>query len=202
MSTVKLTIIYYSATGTNYAMALEAQKAALAAGAEVRLRKVQELAPDVAIDSNPAWRAHVEATRDVPVASHDDLEWADAYLFSTPTRYGNVPAQIKQFIDTTGPLWAQGKLSNKVVSGFATAGNVHGGQETTLMALYNSFYHWGAIIVSPGYTNPLLSAAGGNPYGFSRQAGTEFSEAEKAAVRYQTERMIEISARLLRGKLA
>lgn len=200
MTTVKLSIIYYSATGTNYEMALEAKKAAEAAGAEVRLRKVAELAPDAAIDSNPAWRAHVDATRDVPVATLEDLEWGDAYLFSTPTRYGNVPAQLKQFIDMSGPLWAQGKLSNKVVSAFTSAGNLHGGQETTLMALHNSFYHWGAIIVPPGYTNPLLYASGGNPYGMSRTAGSEFSDAERASVRYQTERMVRIAAQLIRGR--
>ena len=101
------------------------------------------------------WRANVEATKDIPEASLDDLEWADAFIFGTPTRFGNVTSQMKQFIDITGPLWAQGKLSNKVVAGFTSAGNDHGGQESTLLALYNSFYHWGTFIVPPGYTDPI-----------------------------------------------
>lgn len=102
MDRVKLAIIYYSSTGTNYQLAEWAEEGAKEAGAEVRVLKVQELAPQAAIDSNPAWKAHVEATKDIPVATANDLEWADAYIFSTPTRYGNVASQMKQFIDTTG----------------------------------------------------------------------------------------------------
>src|SRR5262245_26900613 len=94
-------VIYYSATGNVHALAEAVADGAAKAGADVRLRRVAELAPDSAIDSNPAWREHVDATADVPLASHDDLCWSDAFAFGTPTRFGNVASQLKQFLDST-----------------------------------------------------------------------------------------------------
>ncbi len=135
MSKVNLAVIYYSSTGTNFQIASAVKESAEEIGTEVRLRKVAELAPDEAIDRNPQWRAHADATIDIPEASLNDLEWADAYIFGTPTRFGNVASQMKQFIDSTGALWSQGKLSNKVVAGFTSAHNTHGGEETTVLAL-------------------------------------------------------------------
>lgn len=132
MSNVKLAVIYYSSTGTNHKLAAWAEAGAKEAGAEVKVLKVPELAPQTAIDSNPAWKTHLEATKDVPEVTLNDLEWADAIIFSVPTRFGNVPAQMKQFLDTTGGLWFQGKLANKVVSAMASASNPHGGQEATI----------------------------------------------------------------------
>ncbi|MEE8389841.1 MAG: NAD(P)H:quinone oxidoreductase [Anaerolineae bacterium] len=201
--TVKLAVIYYSSTGTNYQMALAAKEAAEQAGAEVRLRKVRELAPDAAIDSNPAWRAHIEATKDVPEVTLDDLEWADAYIFGTPTRFGNVTSQLKQFLDTTGGLWSQGKLSNKVVAGFTSAMNPHGGQESTLLALYNTFYHWGSIIAPPGYTDQIVFAAGGNPYGVSTTAPPDKTTVDEPildAMRYMTRRVVTVAQWIANGK--
>jgi len=101
---VKLAIIYYSSTGTNYQLAQWAAEGAQRVGAEVKIVKVSELAPASAIASNPVWQAHVDATKEVPTVSLDDLEWADAIIFSMPTRFGNLPAQMKQFLDTTGGL--------------------------------------------------------------------------------------------------
>src|SRR5918998_981414 len=86
--------------------------------------------------------------------SHD-LCWADGLAFGSPTRFGNISAQLKQFLDLTGPLWFAGELANKVATGFTSAGNIHGGNESTLLALYNTLYHWGAIVVAPGYTDHL-----------------------------------------------
>src|SRR5699024_8751050 len=128
---VKLTIVYYSSQGTNYQLSRWAEEAAKETGAEVRFRKVDELAPDVAIDSNPAWRAHVDATKDVELASSDDLVWADAIIFSVPTRFGNLASQMKNFLDIQGGVWAQGKLADKAVSAMTSAQNPHGGQEAT-----------------------------------------------------------------------
>lgn len=122
-----------------------------------------ELAPDAAIDSNPAWRAHVDATGDVEVATLDDLEWADAYALGSPTRFGNVSAQLKQYIDTTGGLWQQGVMADKPATAFTSAHNLHGGNESTLLALYNTFHHWGSVIVSPGFTDPSVYAAAWQP---------------------------------------
>ncbi len=203
MDAVKLTIVYYSSTGTNYKMALAAKEAAEAAGAEVRLRKVHELAPDAAIDSNPAWRAHVEATQDLPEATPDDMEWADAYIFGSPTRFGNVAAQLKQFIDTLGGLWAKGKLSNKVAAAFTSAQNPHGGQESTLLALQNTFYHWGAIITPPGYTDASLYPAGGNPYGVSTSVPwgkTEVDPEILEAMKTMARRVVTVAGWIKRGR--
>ncbi len=202
MSKVKLAVIYYSATGTNFQIASAVKESAEEAGAEVRLRKVTELASDDAIDQNPEWRAHIEATKDIPEASLDDLEWADAYIFGTPTRFGNVTSQMKQFIDTTGGLWFQGKLANKVVSGFTSAQNPHGGQETTLLALYNTFYHWGCIIVPPGYTDEVIFASGGNPYGVSSNAasGKKIPETTLNSARYLSRRVVQVAQWILNGK--
>ena len=196
---LKVAIIYYSATGNVYKMAQAAEEAANEAGAEVRLRKVRELAPEEAVKSNQGWYDHALMTEDVPEAQLDDLEWADAILFGTPTRFGNVSAQLKQFIDTTGGLWFQGKLADKVVSGFTSASNQHGGHESTLLTLYNVMMHWGAIVIAPGYTDQTVFEAGGNPYGAS-SLGTEEgpSEQELAVMRYQTKRLIE-KAQLLAG---
>lgn len=164
---VNIAVIYYSATGNVHHLAEAVAQGASVAGAEVRLRTVAELAPDTAVAGNPRWAAHAEATRDVGKASLEDLTWADGLVFGTPTRFGNVAAQLRQFLDTTGGLWAQGKLANKAVSGFTSAGSLHGGQESTLLSMYQVFMHWGAIIVPTGYTDASIDAAGGNPYGVS-----------------------------------
>ena len=124
---VKVAIVYYSSTGTTAEIAQELRDAALKAGAEVRLLKTGELAPLEAIESNQAWADHHAATVDIPLATPEDIEWADAVLFGTPTRFGNVSAQLKQFMDKLGGLWAQGKLADKVYSGFVSSATAHGG---------------------------------------------------------------------------
>src|SRR5918999_5632397 len=191
-------VVYYSSTGNVHALAEAVALGATDAGAEVRLRRAAELAPDEAIDSNPAWRAHLEATSGIPEATHDDLRWADAYAFGTPARYGNVSSQLKQFIDTTAPLWAAGELADKPATAFTSAINRHGGNESTLLALYNSMHHWGAIVVAPGYTHEAFTTAGGNPYGVGHAAGAGApGEDTQAAARRQGERLARIP-RLLR----
>lgn len=192
----KIAIIYYSATGHSYEMAKAYAEGAKSVGADVRIRKVKELAPDQAIASNAGWKAHVEATQHVEEATLADLEWADGFVFGTPVRFGLPAAQLKQFIDTTGPLWAQGKLANKVVGAFAGAMNAHGGQESTILALSNTFYHWGSIMVPIGYTDPVNYAAGGNPYGVSYSApmdSTGPSPEVLAAARYHGKRIADFA---------
>ena len=201
MDKVKLAIIYYSSNGTNYQLAKWAEEAANEYGAEVKVLKVPELAPQAAIDSNPAWKAHAEATKDVPVATPDDLAWADAIIFSTPTRFGNVASQMKQFLDTTGGVWAEGKLVNKVVSAMSSAGNPHGGQEATIKSLYVSMMHWGAIIVPPGYTDKSIYVGGGNPYGTSVTVDGEGKMVEdvKEAVKHQAKRTLMVAEWIKKG---
>ncbi len=201
MTDVKVAIVYYSATGSVYAMAQAAAEAAQKAGAEVRLLKVHELAPQEAIDSNEGWAAHALATQDEPEASNDDLEWADVILLGSPTRYGLPTAQLKQFLDQTGPLWGTGKLVNKVASSFTSTGTAHGGQESTILAINNTFYHWGSIIVAPGYADPIQFQAG-NPYGsshISNNGANPPGETELAAIAFQTRRAIEVADALKRG---
>jgi NAD(P)H dehydrogenase (quinone) len=194
---IKLAVIYYSATGNVHALAEAVAEGAQEAGAEVRLRRVAELAPEDAVASNPAWRAHADATADIPVATHDDLTWADAYAFGTPTRYGNVSSQLKQFIDTTAGLWAAGELADKPVTAFTSAINAHGGNESTLLALYNTMHHWGSVIVPPGYTDPAVGAAGGNPYGTAHASGSGHpGEAVLEAARHQGRRLTRIAGAL------
>jgi NAD(P)H dehydrogenase (quinone) len=195
---MNLSIIYYSTYGSNYQLALWAQEAAQNLGANVRLRQVQELAPQSVIDGQPGWKAQQERSKDVPVATSDDIEWADAILFSVPSRFGNVPAQFKQFIDTQGGLWAKGKTINKAVSAMASAQNPHGGQEATILNLYTSMHHWGAIIVSPGYTDASIGKAGGNPYGTSVSIDTSGNMVEdvRDAVVHQVTRLLDIATRL------
>ncbi|WP_373894194.1 NAD(P)H:quinone oxidoreductase [Virgibacillus sp. CBA3643] len=201
MENVKLAIVYYSQTGTNYQLAKWAEESAKEAGAEVKLVKTTELAPEAAIASNPAWKAHIEATKDVPEASSEDVEWADAIIFSMSTRFGGIPAQMKQFLDMQGGLWGAGKTINKVVSAMSSAGNPHGGQEASLLSLYTSLMHWGAIIVPPGYSDASMFAAGGNPYGVSTAIdgeGNIVDNVEEAA-KHQAKRTVDIAARVKAG---
>ncbi len=202
MDKIKLAVIYYSATGINYQLAQWAAEAGEAAGAEVRLLKVHELAPEAAINSNPAWKAHLEATQHIKEASSDDLVWADAIVFSVPTRFGNLASQMKQFIDIQGGPWSKGLLANKVVTAMASASNPHGGQEATIKNLYTSMMHWGMIIVPPGYTDGTIFKAGGNPYGTSVTQGQDGKMVEdvKDAVVYQAKRAIEVAGWLKKGK--
>jgi NAD(P)H:quinone oxidoreductase type IV len=197
----KIAVIYYSATGTVYELARSISAGAEAAGAQVRLRKAAELAPESAIASNPAWAQHVAATGDIAVATADDAAWADAIIFGSPTRFGNIASQLKQYIDTLGGLWAQGALADKVYSGFTASSTAHGGQESTLLALYHSVHHFGGILVAPGYTDPV-KYADGNPYGTSHVSGQgniPVDETARNAAEYQGSRVATITATLTRG---
>jgi NAD(P)H dehydrogenase (quinone) len=196
---VRVAVIYYSATGNVHQLAKAVAEGAAARNAEVRLRRVHELAPDTAIDANPAWRAHIDSTKDeVEEATLEDLEWATAYAFGSPTRFGNVTSQLKQFIDLTGGLWQAGVFHNKPATSFTSAMNRHGGQESTILSMNNVLYHWGCVIVPPGYTDPLLYAAGGNPYGTSwASGGGETPDAATLeAARYQGRHLADIAERL------
>lgn len=197
MNGMRLAIVYYSTYGTNHQMAEVAAEAARETGAEVRLLKARETAPEGVVNGQDAWRAQAERTAHVPEATPDDLVWANAFLFSAPTRYGGAASQMRAFIDTLGPVWAEGKLANKAVSAMTSAQNPHGGQETTLQSLYVTFMHWGAILVPPGYTDPAIYASGGNPYGVSVAAnGQPLTDEIKASIRHQTRRLVEIAAKL------
>ncbi|PJJ03548.1 NAD(P)H dehydrogenase (quinone) [Streptomyces sp. 2333.5] len=197
---VKVAVIYYSSTGTVAELARRIADAAEHAGADVRLRRTAELAPQTAIDANPAWAANAAATADIMEAAHEDMLWADAVIFGSPTRFGNVTSQLKQYIDTLGGLWQQGRLADKVYSGFTASATKHGGQESTLLALYHTIHHFGGILVTPGYTDPA-KYSDGNPYGTSHVGGpdTPLDDDARTAARIQAERVVKFTKAIKHG---
>jgi NAD(P)H dehydrogenase (quinone) len=195
----KLSVIYYSATGHGTKMANRLADAAEGAGAEVRVRHIAETRDPSSFAGNPAWSANYEATKDLPVASGDDIVWADAVIFGSPTRFGSPASQFRAFFDGLGGLWVQGKLADKVYAGFTSSQTEHGGQESTLLALYISLMHFGGIIVPPGYTDPV-KVADGNPYGVGHVTGpqnqADFSDATAEALDHLARRVVSVAARL------
>ncbi|MBM4794329.1 NAD(P)H:quinone oxidoreductase [Streptomyces sioyaensis] len=197
---VHVAVIYYSSTGTIAELARLIADAAEHAGADVRLRRTAELAPQTAIDANPAWAANAAATADIMEATHEDVLWADAVIFGSPTRFGNVASQLKQYLDTLGGLWQQGRLADKVYSGFTASATKHGGQESTLLALYHTIHHFGGILVTPGYTDPA-KFSDGNPYGTSHVGGpdTPLDDDARTAARIQAERVVKFTKAIKHG---
>lgn len=193
---VKLAIIYYSTYGTNYQMASIAAEAAKQAGAEVRLLKVAETAPQSVVEGQPAWQEQADKTSDIPTATPEDMEWANAYLFSAPTRFGVMASQMRAFIDTLGGVWAAGKLANKAVSAMSSAQNMHGGQESTIQSFYVTAMHWGSVVVAPGFTDKAIFKTGGNPYGYSHTQGADFDDNVKASIQHQTKRLVQFAEKI------
>jgi NAD(P)H dehydrogenase (quinone) len=195
----KLAVIYYSATGHGTSMAKRVATAAEAAGAEVRVRHVAETRDPASFAENPAWTANYQATREQSPATGDDITWADAVIFGSPTRFGSVAAQLRDFLDSLGGLWSQGKLADKVYAGFTSSNTAHGGQETTLLTLYVTLMHFGGIIVPPGYTD-ALKFVDGNPYGASLVAShdniVEFDDATNNALDHLARRVVSVADRL------
>jgi NAD(P)H dehydrogenase (quinone) len=206
MEAVRLLICYYSSSGANYQLARWAEEGAKVNGVEVKLTRVKETAPEASIKGNKAWEKNYRATLHVPETATHDLDQADAIIFSAPTRYGVVASQMRHFIDTTGPLWAEGKLANKVVSAMSSAINAHGGQEATILSMYTTMFHWGAIVVAPGYTDPVLFKAGGNPYGVSVSVDHDGQIKEdhdiiRKAVHHQVHRTLSVARWVKNGEL-
>jgi NAD(P)H dehydrogenase (quinone) len=191
----KITVLFYSTYGTNHAIAEEAARAAEEAGAEVRLRRCAETAPQAVVDGQDAWREQLEKMKDIPEAKPEDMEWADGYFISAPTRFGVAASQFRAFIDTLGPQWQSGALANKAVTATTSAQNPHGGQETTIQSIYVTAMHWGAIIVPPGYADGVKFEDGGNPYGYSCEPGP-LDETGKKSVAFQAKRLVEFAGKI------
>lgn len=193
----KLAIIYYSGFGSTHAMADRLATTAEGLGAEVRLRRVRETAPDEVVQSVDAWAAHAAKVADQPVATPDDLDWADAAIFGSPTRYGHVTSQLQSYIDTLGPLWQEGKLADKVYAAFTSSSTLHGGQETTLEAMHTTYAHFGGIIVPPGYTDGV-KFQDGNPYGVGKVTGQsgELDDTDHAALDHLVTRVLKVADKL------
>ena len=194
----RIAVVFYSATGNVAALAEALAEGARGAGGEVRVRPVAERAPQEAIAANRRWKEWVENNPYDTEASLDDLEWADGIALGSPTRFGAAAEQLKAFLDTTGGLWAQGKLASKVGTSFTSASTGHGGLEATIVAMNMVFYHWGTIIMPLGYAADPSLMQSGNPYGaswVSRRSAAPDDEALGAA-RVQGARLAEVAAKL------
>jgi NAD(P)H dehydrogenase (quinone) len=174
---VNISVIFYSMTGNTAALARAVADGAERAGADVRLRQVSELLPADVIPRNPKIREAKEKLADISLATNDDLIWADGVAFGSPTRYGNMSAQLKNFIDQTGSLWLSGRLVGKVAGVFCSTSTMHGGQETTLVSMMIPLFHLGFIVHGLPYAEAeqmsMADIHGGSPYGASSVSGSE-----------------------------
>ena len=203
---MKILVVFYSAYGHIYKMAeAVAQGAKEVPGAEVSLLRVPETLPEELLKKIGAFDAQ-QVFAHVPVCAVDELAAADAIIFGSPTRFGNMCGQMRQFLDSTGGLWAKGALVGKVGSVFTSSGTQHGGQESTILSFHTTLLHHGMIIVGLPYTfveqTQTDSVAGCSPYGASTIAGNTGgrlpNEPELAGARYQGKHVATITARLVR----
>jgi NAD(P)H dehydrogenase (quinone) len=199
---VNVAVIYYSSTGTVRRLAESIVDGALKAGGDVRLLRCAETAPPDVVASRHDWVANLAETDHLPAPTPDDVRWADVIAVGSPTRFGNLASPVTSFLEAIGGLWLSDELVDKVAGGFTSAGTLHGGHESTLIALTHAFHHWGSIIVPAGYVGDALRGAG-NPYGVSAharwgQTGPRDDELE-AAIAYG-ERLTRIAGRLLGGR--
>jgi NAD(P)H dehydrogenase (quinone) len=168
---VNVLIAFYARNGCTEALAHAVAEGAKSQGAEVRLRRVREFVGEAVMALAPGWIENAQrmnALYEAPTSA--DAEWADAIVFGTPTRFGNVSSELKAFVDSLGGLWFQGKLVGKAGSAFTSTSSPHGGNESTILTMYNFMAHLGLIIVPLGYADPVLFRAG-TPYGASAVSG-------------------------------
>jgi len=203
---MKVLIVYYSVYGHIHRMAEAiAQGAREVKSAEVVMRRVPETLPDEILKQIGALEAQ-KTFAHVPICTVDELASADAIIFGTPTRFGNMCGQMRQFLDATGPLWAKGALVGKVGSVFTSSGTQHGGQESTILSFHITLLHLGMVVVGLPYTfqgqSRIDEITGGSPYGASTIAGPKGermpSENELSAARFQGKHVAMIASKLAR----
>lgn len=204
----RIQVVFYSMYGHIYQMAeAVAEGARSIPDTEVSLFQVPELVPDEVLEKSGAKAARARFAH-IPVAQVDKLPEADAIIFGTPTRYGNMAAQLRNFLDQTGGLWLKGALVGKVGSVFCSTATQHGGQETTLVTTHPTLLHLGMVVVGLPYAEPRLmemnEISGGTPYGASTLANGDGSrqpsDNELAIARYQGKHVAEITGALVRGR--
>ncbi len=204
---MKVHVIFYSMYGHIHRMAeAEAEGARQVPGAEVELFQVAELIPDEALEKSGAKAARASFAH-IPIIRPDQLAGADALIFGTPTRFGNMCAQMRNFLDQTTQLWLKGALISKVGSVFTSTASQHGGQETTITSFHTTLLHHGMVIVGVPYSEPRLvnmdEISGGTPYGASTMSGGDGkrqpTENELAIARFQGRHVAEIAGKLAGG---
>src|SRR5882724_5665528 len=204
---IKIHIIFYSMYGHVYRMA-EAVAAGVkeVAGAEASLFQAAEIVPDTMLEKSGAKAARA-AFAHVPVATMDTLTEPQAIIFGTPTRFGNMCAQMRNYLDQTGGLWAKGSMIGKIGSVFASTATQHGGQETTITSFHTTLLHHGMILVGVPYSaaglTTMAEISGGTPYGATTLAGPDGSRQPSASeletARFQGKHVAEIAAKLARA---
>ncbi len=203
--TMNVLIPFYSRGGNTEALANAVAEGARSQGAEVRLRRARDLVGSDVMAHVPGWAenaARMDAAYAAPTV--EDIDWADAIVFGTPTRYGNVCAELKAYIDSLGGAWFQGKFNGKAGSAFCATMGAHGGAESTVISLYNVMAHLGLIIVPTGYADPIMFKAG-TPYGAHAAVDGQYVKAVPAdeldVARYQGRRVAQVAGALksLRG---
>jgi len=201
---MKIQVVFYSMYGHIYTMAESVARGAREVeGAEVTVYQVPELVPQDILEKSGAAEAR-KTFAHIPTAAPEKLAEADAIIFGTPTRFGNMCAQMRNFLDQTGSLWANGKLVGKVGSVFTSTATQHGGQETTITSFHTTLLHQGMVIVGVPYSEQRLlnmdEITGGTPYGASTIAGgtgeRRPSENELAIARFQGRHVAEIAGKL------
>ena len=197
----KVLVLYYSSYGHIETMAQAVAEGARGTGATVDIKRVPETVPE-----DVAKASHYKLDQAAPIATVDELPNYDAIIFGVPTRFGNMAAQMKNFLDQTGPLWFAGKLIGKVGSVFASTATQHGGQESTILSTHTVLLHQGMVIVGLPYAwqgqMKLDEVTGGSPYGATTIAAGDGSRQPSAneleGARFQGRHVAEIAARLAR----
>lgn len=202
----KILVVFYSMYGNTAKLARAVAEGAMEVkGTEVRIRQVEDLLPKEAIEGDPRIKAVKEELAEIKIASNDDLKWADGVLFGSPTRYGNMCSQLKQYLDRTGQLWVEGALIGKPAGVFTSTSTQHGGQETTLITMMVPLLHHGMIILGVPYSEQMLFSlelGGGSPYGASSISGPTAenppTEKDLAIARNLGKRVAEAAKKLRR----
>lgn len=202
---INILVLYYSMFGNTYNMAMEIAKGIKEANGNPIIRRVPDLLPQDVIEKNENIKKGLELQKDIPIATLSDLERKDGYIIGSPTRFGNMCSQVRNFLDQTGYLWAKNEFVGKPVGLFTSSQTIHGGQETTLINMMVNMLHFGMIIVGVAYElkNLNTTKSGGTPYGASHvtfgDIFRELDEDEKEICRYLGRRVTKIAQKLKLG---